>query len=191
MSSSSVERRLRRRSVHRSRSTAVSVALVVLVLVAAWIGTESVLRAVGAAPLLADPQTAVDAALKPDTTFVTLVEVIAAVLVIAGVVLVVLALKPGRQHRSVVPHDRGAVVIDSSIIASTARNAAGRAAGVPDGHTTASARGVRTEVRLVPMSGVPVDPAAVEHAVAERLGRLDDRFGRHVTVRVSEKGTLS
>jgi hypothetical protein len=191
MSSSSVERRLRRRSVHRSRSTAVSVALVVLVLVAAWIGAESVLRAVGAAPLLADPQTAVDAALKPDTTFVTLVEVIAAVLVIAGVVLVVLALKPGRQHRSVVPHDRGAVVIDSSIIASTARNAAGRAAGVPDGHTTASARGVRTEVRLVPMSGVPVDPAAVEHAVAERLGRLDDRFGRHVTVRVSEKGTLS
>jgi hypothetical protein len=191
MSSSSVERRLRRRSVHRSRSTAVSVALVVLALVAAWIGTESVLRAVGAAPLLADPQTAVDAALKPDTTSVTLVEVIAAVLVIAGVVLVVLALKPGRQHRSVVPHDRGAVVIDSSIIASTARNAAGRAAGVPDGHTTASARGVRTEVRLVPMSGVPVDPAAVEHAVAERLGRLDDRFGRHVTVRVSEKGTLS
>ena len=33
--------------------------------------------------------------------------------------------------------------------------------------------------------------ARVEHAVAERLGRLDDRFGRHVTVRVSEKGTLS
>ena len=33
--------------------------------------------------------------------------------------------------------------------------------------------------------------AGFEHAVAERLGRLDDRFGRHVTVRVSEKGTLS
>jgi hypothetical protein len=191
MSSSPVERRLRRRSTYRSRSTAVSVALVVLALVAAWIGTESVLRAIGAAPLLADPQTAVDAALAPDATFVTLIEVIAAALVIAGVVLVVLALKPGRQHRSVVPHDRGAVVIDSSIIASTARNAAGRAAGVPDGHTTASARGVRTEVRLVPMSGVPVDPAVVEHAVAERLGRLDERFGRHVTVHVSEKGTLS
>jgi hypothetical protein len=90
-----------------------------------------------------------------------------------------------------VPHDRGAVVIDSSIIASTARNAAGHAAGVPDAHTTASARGARTAVHVVPMSGVPVDSAAVEHAVAERLGRLDDRFARHVTVRVSEKGTLS
>ncbi|WP_146236780.1 MULTISPECIES: DUF6286 domain-containing protein [unclassified Curtobacterium] len=191
MSSSSVERRLRRRSVYRSRSRAVSAALVVLVLVAAWIGTESVLRAIGAAPLLADPQTAVDAALQPDPTFVTLIEVIAAVLVIAGVVLVVLALKPGRQHRAVVPHDRGAVVIDSSIIASTARNAAGVAAGVPDAHTAASVRGARTEVHVVPMSGIPVDSAAVERAVAERLGRLDDRFVRHVTVRVSEKGALS
>jgi hypothetical protein len=190
-SSSSVERRLRRRSVHRSRSTAVSVALVALVLIAAWIGTESVLRAVGAAPLIADPQSAVDAALEPDAAFVTLVEVVAAVLVVAGVVLVVLALAPGRQHRSVVPHERGAVVIDSAIIASTARNAAGSAAGVPDAHTTASARGDRTEVRIVPMSGIAVDAAAVEHAVAERLGRLDERFGRHVTVRVSEKGTLS
>lgn len=191
MSSSSVERRLRRRSVHRSRSMAVSVALVVLVLVAAWIGTESVLRAVGTGPLLADPQTAVDAALQPDAAFVTLIEVVAAVLVIAGIVLVVLALKPGRQHRSVVPHDRGAVVIDSSIIASTARNAAGQAAGVPDAHTTASARGKRTEVHIVPMSGIPVDSSVVERAVAERLGRLDERFGRHVTVRVSEKGSLS
>ncbi|PZE86402.1 DUF6286 domain-containing protein [Curtobacterium sp. MCBD17_032] len=191
MSSSPVERRLRRRSVHRSRSTAVSVALVVLVLVAAWIGTESVLRAIGAPPLLADPQTAVDAALAPDAAFVTMIEVVAAVLVVAGIVLVVLAVTPGRRHRAVVPHDRGAVVVDSSIIASTARNAAGRAAGVPDAHVTASARGLRTEVHLVPMSGIPVDPSTVEHAVAERLGRLDERLGRRVTVRVSEKGTLS
>ncbi|PYY37533.1 DUF6286 domain-containing protein [Curtobacterium sp. MCPF17_046] len=191
MSNNPVERRLRRRSVYRSRSTAVSVALVVLVLVAAWIGTESVLRAIGAPPLLADPQTAVDAALAPDAAFVTMIEVIAAVLLVAGIVLVVLALKPGRQHRSVVAHGRGAVVIDSSIVASTARNAAGRAAGVPDGHTTASARGLRTEVSVVPMSGIPVDSTAVEHAVAERLGQLDERFGRHVTVRVSEKGSLS
>ncbi|PZE95253.1 DUF6286 domain-containing protein [Curtobacterium sp. MCBD17_008] len=190
MSNNPVERRLRRRSVYRSRSTAVSVALVVLVLVAAWIGTESVLRAIGAPPLLADPQTAVDAALAPDAAFVTMIEVIAAVLLVAGIVLVVLALKPGRQHRSVVAHGRGAVV-DSSIVASTARNAAGRAAGVPDGHTTASARGLRTEVSVVPMSGIPVDSTAVEHAVAERLGQLDERFGRHVTVRVSEKGSLS
>lgn len=191
MSSNSIERRIRRRSMHRSRSTAVSVALVVLVLVAAWIGTESVLMAVGARPLLADPQTAVDAALRPDAAFLTIAEVIAVVLVVFGVVLVVLALKPGRQHRSVVPHDRGAVVVDTRIIAATAANAASAAAGVPEDNTSASSRGTSTEVRVVPVSGIAVDESAVRAAVEERLGRLDDRFGRRVTVRVAEQGTLS
>lgn len=191
MSNNSVERRIRRRSIHSSRSTAVSIALVVLVLVAAWIGTESVLRAVGSAPLLADPQTAVNTALRPDSAFLTIAEVIAVVLVVLGVILVVLALKPGRQHRSVVPHDRGAVVIDTRIIAATAANAASTAAGVPEDNTTASSRGATTEVRIVPVSGVAVNESAVKSAVEERLGRLDERFGRRVKVRIAEQGRLS
>jgi len=191
MSNGSVARRIRRRSVHRSRSTAVAVALVVLALVAAWIGTESVLSAIGRPPLVADPQTVVDTALRPDAAFVTIVEVIAGVLVVLGVVLVVLALKPGRQHRSVVEHERGAVVIDSRIVASTAANAAGMAAGVPEGNASATARGRSTEVRIVPVTGVPVDEATVRAAVVERLSGLDERFGRRVRVRVEEKGTLA
>ncbi|TDN43735.1 hypothetical protein EDF64_107163 [Curtobacterium flaccumfaciens] len=191
MSNGSVERRIRRRSVHRSRSTAVAVALVVLVLVAAWIGTESVLRAIGRPPLLADPQSAVDAALRPDAAFLTIAEVVAVVLVVLGVVLIVLALKPGRQHRSVVEHDRGAVIIDTRILASTAANAAGTAAGVPEGNASATARGRRTEVRVVPVTGVPVDESVVRDAVRDRLSGLDERFGRSVRVRVEEKGTLA
>ena len=191
MSNGSVERRIRRRSVHRSRSTAVTVALVVLVLVAAWIGTESVLRAIGRPPLVADPQTAVDAALRPDAAFTTIAEVVAVVLVVLGVVLIVLALKPGRQHRSVVEHERGAVIIDTRIVASTAANAAGMAAGVPEGNASATARGRRTEVRVVPVTGVPVDEALVRDAVRDRLVGLDERFGRSVRVRVEEKGTLA
>jgi hypothetical protein len=191
MSNGSVERRILRRSVHRSRSTAVAVALVVLALVAAWIGTEAVLSAIGRPPLVADPQTVVDTALRPDAAFVTIVEVIAGVLVVLGVVLVVLALKPGRQRRSVVEHERGAVVIDARIVASTAANAAGTAAGVPEGNASATARGRSTEVRIVPVTGVPVDEASVRAAVVERLSGLDERFGRRVRVRVEEKGTLA
>lgn len=191
MSNGSVERRIRRRSVHRSRSTAVAVALVVLALVAAWIGTESVLRAIGRPPLLADPQTAVDAALQPDAAFVTIAEVIAVVLVVLGIVLIVLALKPGRQHRSVVQHDRGAVVVDTRIVASTAANAAGTAAGVPEGNASATARGRRTEVRIVPVTGIPVDEQAVQAAVRDRLSGLDERFGQNIRVRIDEKGTLA
>ncbi|MGN7192537.1 MULTISPECIES: DUF6286 domain-containing protein [unclassified Curtobacterium] len=191
MSTSSIERRLRRRSVHRSRSTAVSVALVVTALVAAWIGTESVLKAIGQAPLLADPQTVVDTALKPDAAFTTIAEVIAAVLVIAGIVLVVLALKPGRMSRSAIDHDRGAVVIDTRILASTAANAAASAAHLPESNTSATARGHHTEVRVVPLSGIPVDQAAVRDAVQERLGRLGGKHGTRVRVHVEQKGTLS
>ncbi|MFS0731622.1 hypothetical protein ABC270_16295 [Curtobacterium sp. 1P10AnD] len=191
MSTTSLERRIQRRSIHRSRSGAVSVSLIVLALVAAWIGTESVLQAVGAGPLLADPQTVVDAALKPDAAFTTIAEVVAVVLVVLGIVLIVLALKPGRQPRSAVAHDRGAVVIDTAILASTAANAAALAAGLPEDHAKASARGRSSEVRLVPLSGVPVDQASVRSAVEERLGRLDGRFGKHVKVRVEEKGTLA
>ncbi|MBT2501749.1 DUF6286 domain-containing protein [Curtobacterium sp. ISL-83] len=187
----SVERRIRRRSEHRSRSTAVSIALVVLAVVAAWIGTESVLRAVGAAPLLAAPQTVVDAALRPDPAFLTIAELVAALLVVVGVVMVVLAVTPGRHHRSAVQHERGAVVIDSRILASTAANAAGLAAGVPEGNTSATARGRSTEVRVVPLTGVPVDQSVVREAVQQRLSALDERFGRRVRVHVEEKGTLA
>ncbi len=131
MSTEQLEKRLRRRSIHRSRSTALAVTLVVVILVAAWIGTEAVLKAIGQGPLLADPQTVADTALKPDAAFTTIAEVIAAVLVIAGIVLVVLALKPGRQPRSGIDHDRGAVIIDTRILASTAANAAALAAASP------------------------------------------------------------
>lgn len=191
MSIEPVERRIRRRSLHRSRSTAVAVALVVTALVAAWVGTESVLRAVGARPLVADPQTVVDAALRPDAAQTTVAEVVAGVLVVLGVVLVVLAVAPGRAHRSGVSHERGAVVVDTRIVAVTAANAAARAAGVPDGQVTASSRRHRTEVRIVPTSGVPVDESDVRDAVAHRLARLDDRLGRGVRVRIDERGTVA
>ncbi|WP_144712777.1 DUF6286 domain-containing protein [Curtobacterium pusillum] len=191
MSNGSVERRIRRRSVHRSRSTAVAVTLVVLALVAAWVGTESVLAGIGRPPLIADPQTVVSAALRPDAAFVTIAEIVAVVLVVLGIVLIVLALGPGRQHRSVVEHDRGAVIIDTRIVASTAANAAGAAAGVPEGNASATARGRRTEVRVVPVTGIPVDEAVVRDAVRDRLSGLDERFGRSVRVRVEEKGTLA
>ncbi len=159
-STSSLERRLRRRSVHRSRSTAVAITLIVTALVAAWIGVEAVLKAIGQRPLLADPQTIVDAALQPDAAFTTIAEVTAAVLVIAGIILIVLAVGPGRQPRSVVDHDRGAVVIDTRILASTAANAAALAAGVPESNASASARGTAPRCGWCPCPVSPSTPTS-------------------------------
>ncbi len=191
MSTEQLEKRLRRRSIHRSRSTALAITLIIVVLVAAWIGTEAVLKAIGQRPLLADPQTVADTALKPDAAFTTIAEVIAAVLVILGIILIVLAIKPGRQPRSGIDRDRGAVVIDTRILASTAQNAAALAAGVPESNTSASARGHHTEVHVVPLSGIPVDRHVVEQAVQDRLGRLGGKHGSSVKVTVEQKGTLA
>ncbi|KTR41577.1 hypothetical protein NS263_04285 [Curtobacterium oceanosedimentum] len=191
MSTEQLEKRLRRRSIHRSRSTALAITLIIVVVVAAWIGTEAVLKAIGQRPLLADPQTVADTALQPDAAFTTIAEVIAAVLVILGIILIVLAVKPGRQPRSGIDRDRGAVVIDTRILASTAANAAALAAGVPESNTSASARGHHTEVHVVPLSGIPVDRTRVEQAVQDRLGRLGGKHGRSVKVTVEQKGTLA
>ncbi|MDM7886838.1 DUF6286 domain-containing protein [Curtobacterium sp. RHCJP20] len=191
MSTEQLEKRLRRRSIHRSRSTALAITLIIVALLAAWIGTEAVLKAIGQRPLLADPQTVADTALKPDAAFTTIAEVIAAVLVILGIILIVLAVGPGRQPRSGIDRDRGAVVIDTRILASTAQNAAALAAGVPESNTSASARGHHTEVHVVPLSGIPVDRHVVEQAVQDRLGRLGGKHGSSVKVTVEQKGTLA
>lgn len=189
-STTPLERRLRRRSVHRSRSTAVSIALGVLALVAVWVGLEAVLAAVGATPLLLSPQDAADAALRPAPTGTAITVAAAVVLLVLGIWLVVLAVAPGRQHRRTVADDRAVVVVDDRIVASTAVAAASAAAAVPDDQVEAWARGHRIAVRVVPTTGDPVDADTVRDAVADRLGRLDDRLGRRVHVDIADKGVL-
>ncbi|MFZ7088432.1 hypothetical protein [Curtobacterium sp. RRHDQ10] len=191
MATTALERRLQHRSVHRSRSTAVSIALIVLVLVAAWIGTESVLAAIGAAPLLVAPQTAADAALRPATLGVTIAVASAVVLLVLGIWLVVLAVAPGRQHRRTVARDRAVVVIDDRIVASTAVAAASTAAGLSPDQVDAWAKGRRVGVRIVPTSGIPIDTESVRAAVDDRLRSVDENLVRRVTVDVADKGVLA
>jgi hypothetical protein len=187
----SLDRRMQRRSVHRSRSTAVSVALAVLALVAIWVGLEAVLAAVGAHPLLVDPQSAVDAALRPTTAGTTITVAAAVVLAAIGVVLVVLAVAPGRMHRRPVALERAVVVVDDRIVASTAVNAAGQAAGIGPDQIEAWTRGKTVGVRIRPTTGIPVNEQTVEHAVAERLAALDDRIARRVRVEIAPRGVLA
>lgn len=191
MATTALERRLRHRSVHRSRSTAVSIALIVLVLVAAWIGLESVLAAVGAAPLLVAPQTAANAALQPAALGTTITVASAVVLLVLGIWLVVLAVAPGRQHRRTVARDRAVVVVDDRIVASTAVSAASIAAGLSPDQVDAWAKGRRVGIRIVPTSGVPIDTDAVRSAVEDRLRSVDDKLVRRVTVDTANKGVLA
>ena len=63
MSTDSTYRRLVRRETHSSRAGIAITIAVLLILVLAWLGTESVLAAVGSAPLLLAPADAASATL--------------------------------------------------------------------------------------------------------------------------------
>ncbi|WP_066521362.1 DUF6286 domain-containing protein [Curtobacterium ammoniigenes] len=191
MSQHVIERRVRRRSLHRSRSVAVSIALIVLVVVAAWIGTEAVLAAIGAHPLVATPQTLATTLMRPTPAAGATMAAVAAALAVLGIVSIALAVLPGHRHRTPVDHDRGAVIVDTRIVAATAANAASHAAAVPADHAVASVRRFRTTVEITPISGVGVDRDHVRAAVEARVAVLDPRFSGRVRVRIREKGTLA
>lgn len=167
-------RRIVRREMHSPRSTLAIVLAVAGVLVAAWIGTESVLLYLGRPALLVDPVVALEAAIALPTT-VTAAALIAAGSVVAliGLALVLVAVLPGRRASHQGRTGRTAVVIGNRAIASVLARRAARAAGVgPDQVVVSVSRRV-AEVRVSRSSGWTVDEPSVAAAVERELDRLD------------------
>lgn len=96
-----------------------------------------------------------------------------AVLALLGLVLVVLALAPGRRGRHVIGTGGSAVVVDDAVIASAlVRTAAGTAGISPDRAVAHVGRRSAT-VRITPVSGVPVDRDAVQRDVQAAAAGFD------------------
>ena len=186
MSDTRITRRIARRSLHRSRSAAVIIVLCGFALVAAWIGTESVLAVVGAPPLLVAPSAAVEF-LNTDGP-VLLAAAIAAVVI--GLVLLVVAFSPGRRSRHLLAHERMVVVVDDDVLAGAVGRAARETAAVPASRVRTSVSARRAIVSVVPSSGIPVDSAAVRTSASALLERLAPRPGVRVDVAVSRAGVV-
>lgn len=168
MSDTSVYRRTLRRELHRSRSLSASLALGVVAVGLAYAGTESVLAALELDPWLISPEQALEAVNTPSPMLIAG----ATAAVVFGVVLLVLAVTPGRRSRHSLPHDRLAIVVDDDVLAGALGSAARAAASVPDGrvHTTISAR--RANVSVIPSSGHPLDRTSIETAVLDLTSTL-------------------
>ncbi len=162
-------RRLLRRELHRSRSIPAAAVLVVVVLVAAWAAVECALVLLGREPLLARPGAVVDAAVSMTRTPSTLVAVTGGALVLLGIVLVGLALAPGRRSRHVVPDERLLVVVDDAVIASSLARTARTAASLGPDRTQAWVSRRRAQVRIEPTTGVALDIPAIRDAVADQV----------------------
>ncbi len=186
MNEKSINRRLLRRERYRSRSRAVIIALALVSLGLAYLAVESVLAALGLAPLLAAPQQLLEAVNAPSM----LVTVGAGAAVLFGVVLVILALAPGRRARHAIPHERLAIVVDDTVLAGALGRAARVEASVPADRvrTTVSAR--RASISVTPSSGFPIDKAAVSAASAELASRLAPTPRVRVTVAVAASGVV-
>lgn len=186
MNEKTLHRRLVRRERYHSRSRAVIIALTLVSLALAYVGTESVLAALRLGPLLVAPDQLVDSINTPTT----LVTIGAGAAMLFGLVLVVLALAPGRRARHAIPHERMAIVVDDNVLAGSLGRAARAAASVPADRvrTTVSAR--RARVAVTPSSGFPIDSGRVSAATDGLAAALAPTPRVRVAVAVSPSGVV-
>lgn len=175
-----------RRMIHRSRSVAVVATLSVVALVAAWAGTESVLRALGMPPLVAAPETLVD--VVQGTPWIAALTALGLALV--GLVLVVLALSPGRRGRRVLSDERALVVVDDTVLAGALSRSAASAARVPAGQVSTSLGRRTAHVSVAPLSGFPVAGDSITAAVEETLRAAGTAKATAARVSVAPRGRI-
>jgi hypothetical protein len=188
---SAAYRRIVRRETHSPRSGFAILLAVLVLLVAAWLVSETVLVLVGAAPLLATPGSLVDSALALPTAVLPAALVTAGIVVaLIGVVCVLVAVLPGRRPRHQGPITRTALVVDDRAIASALARRAARAAGIDPDNVVVSVGRRYAEVRLSRSSGWTIDTEAVEAAVANELKRLEMSPTLRPTVVVDTRGVV-
>ncbi|WP_317231871.1 DUF6286 domain-containing protein [Clavibacter capsici] len=190
MSTDSTYRRLVRRETHSSRSGIAVTLAVILILVLAWLGTEAVLQAVGAAPLLVAPADAVTAALDAVSAPAGWLVAAGIVAALVGLVLVVVGLKPGRRGRRGASSARTAAVVDDRVIARSLARTASYAGGVSPEQVDVSVAHRTALVRLTPTSGRTTDVHAVEEAVRAELAGYDYAPALTAKVTLAQEGKV-
>ncbi|MGO2751019.1 MAG: DUF6286 domain-containing protein [Pseudoclavibacter sp.] len=182
--------RISRRETHSPRSALAITLAVLLILVAAWIGTEIVLSLLALPALLVAPADMFNSTLgvlEQPAQYVGIAGVIVAVL---GLILLIAGLAPGRRARHTLTSTRTATVADNAVIASALARHAAHAGNVSPDNVTVSVSHRRADVHLVPASGVPVDSAAIAAAVDEQLEQYNLKPRVTAKVRVAENGRV-
>lgn len=163
-SQASVYRRIVRRETHSPRSGAAITVAVVIMLIAIAAGVAAVDMIVHP-PVWAAMRTGFDevAGLRSAVRYTALVSGIVAML--AGALLVVLAVRPGRRPRRRLDSSRAAVVADDKVIARALAKKAAEAAGISRSQIQVVTGRRHALVRVVPTAGVTVDRSTVTDAL--------------------------
>jgi len=191
MTTPALYRRILRRETHSSRSTIAITLAVALVVVFAWIGTESVLALLSQPALLVAPRDALTAITSlPSDVAPAAIIAVGSIVAVVGLVIAVFALAPGRRARHTGEVTRTAVVVDNAVIASALARTASYTANVdPDqvivtiGHRTA-------EVFVQPSSGFSIDKAEIIEAVNQQIDAFALVPALRAKVTVERKGVV-
>jgi hypothetical protein len=185
-----LQSRVLRRELHSPKSGLAITLAVLAILALAWLGTESVLAALGRPALLLTPADMGSgirglASVQPGVLIAAGV-----VLALIGLILVIAAVTPGRRGRHVIGAVPAAAVVNDEVIASALVRTAASAAGVSPDRAVATVGRTSATVRITPASGVPVDRAAVERAVAEAAQALELTPAIRARVVIDKKGRV-
>lgn len=187
---SSLYARISRRETHSPRSVIAITLAVITILATIWIGTEMVLALFALPPLLVAPVDMFGALLGLSDAPEGLVAAAGIVVAIIGLLLLVVAVSPGRRARHSLDTERAATVVDDEVIASALARHASLAGDVDPDNTSVSVSRRRALVRLTPTSGYPVDQHEVAEVVARQLEsyRLQPRISARV--RIAERSKV-
>lgn len=181
--STPVLRRVIRRETHSPRTVAMFVAVILLILALAYIGLEIVLSLAAQPALLLGPAAAGGWLVGlPTAQPAGLVIAGSVVLALIGVILIWLAVTPGRLSRHTLDAGDRAVVVDNGVIASALAQHLSDETGLARDDITVGVGHRIVDVSVRPGAGVPLDKNEVQAAAEAELQTY--RLTRNVRTRV-------
>lgn len=159
-----------RRETHSPRTVAMIVVAVLLLLVLAYAAVEIILNLVGQPALLVAPGEALNAAVAAPTALLPVAFIVGGiVLALVGVLVLVLALKPGRLSRHEMAWGERAVVVDNGVVASAVAQHLSNESGIARDDIVVGVAHRSVDVTVRPPVGIPVDEAELRRLVEEEV----------------------
>jgi len=179
-----------RRETHSPRTVAMLVVVVVLLLVLAYAAVEIVLALLGQSPLLVAPGAALNAIVAAPTALQPVAFIVGGVvLALIGLVVIVLALKPGRLPRHEMRWGERAVVVDNGVVASALAQHLSNESGIARDDIVVGVAHRTVDVTVRPPVGIPVDEAQLQRIVDEEIATYKLAPAVRTVVRVQRPDT--
>ena len=174
-----------RRETHSPRTVAMIVVAVLLLLVLAYAAVEIILNLVGQPALLVAPGEALNAVVAAPTALLPVAFIVGGiVLALVGVLVLVLALKPGRLSRHEMAWGERAVVVDNGVVASALAQHLSNESGIARDDIVVGVAHRTVDVTVRPPVGIPVDEAQLRRIVDEEIStyKLSPAVRTHLRV---------